>query len=463
MPDSQLLSLDAVGGTRVSGLQETSWQCENAELRSLDMAHSPQLVMIDLRSAPCLHHLTIQDCPALEAIYLPGLGRVTLHLDAGWEPPYLRVMGGLEHIDACWQDGRFAADCEDLAPWQNAIVGDSKFVNRHGQEADLQIIIGEYAAEPASASNGSVRSPCLRHLLVIDCLQLQRLEVSPEAERLETFAETPYIYFLKYVLDVEPLDEPALDDEPWLNALRRGSILHATFESFMTTLQKRGERPTAEHEALLDTTLREALNEEVQRVAPPSEVVEEAAYRRLWEDALVFLQSEAEHCRTHAPQLHEVGFGFGPYRRREGDLGAVSLTVRGHEMELRGRIDRVDALTIRTVPHGRPAVGHQLPIGIQQVDPRLDRPPDQLAGAGGGLVAVGAGVDLAFGDEARVDQRVEVRVEPPVVDLRVVVGLEFALDREPVPGFLGQDRQDILLKRCQLARDAGTVGNCLCL
>ena len=162
------------------------------------------------------------------------------------------------------------------------------------------------------------------------------------AGRLETFAETPYIYFLKYVLGVEPLDEPALDDEPWLNALRRGSILHATFEAFMTTLQARGESPSSEHDALLQETLREALNDEIERVAPPSEVVEEAAYRRLWEDALVFLQSEAEHCRTHEPLAHEVGFGFGPYRRREGDFGAVSLTVQEQEMALRGRIDRVD-------------------------------------------------------------------------------------------------------------------------
>jgi ATP-dependent helicase/DNAse subunit B len=162
------------------------------------------------------------------------------------------------------------------------------------------------------------------------------------ARRLETFAETPYLYFLKYVLGVEPLDEPALDDEPWLNALRRGSILHATFEAFMTTLQARGEPPRPEHEALLRTSLREALDDEIEQVAPPSEVVEEAAYRRLWEDALVFLQSEVEHCRTHEPRAHEVGFGFGPYRRRDGDLEPVSLSVQGQEMALRGRIDRVD-------------------------------------------------------------------------------------------------------------------------
>ncbi|WP_404296927.1 hypothetical protein [Halomonas sp.] len=186
MPDSPSLSLDAVGGTRVAGLQDTRWRCAHADLRSLDLADCPALITLDLRHAPNLHHLTVQDCPALEVITLPDLARVIVHLDAGREPPFLRVMGGIEHIDVSWWEGRFAADCEDLAPWQNSVIGDAAFVNRHGEEADLQIIIGEYAAEPASAANGSVRSPWLRHLLVIGCHQLQRIEVLPEAEQLET-------------------------------------------------------------------------------------------------------------------------------------------------------------------------------------------------------------------------------------------------------------------------------------
>lgn len=162
------------------------------------------------------------------------------------------------------------------------------------------------------------------------------------AGRLETFAETPYLYFLKYVLGVEPLDEPALDDEPWLNALRRGSILHTTFDGFMTTLENRGEQPGPEHEPLLKRTLQDALDVEVEKVAPPSEVVKEAAFRQLWEDALVFLRAETDHCRVHDPLYHEVGFGYGTYRKQKEDFGAVTLTIDGRRMSFRGRIDRVD-------------------------------------------------------------------------------------------------------------------------
>jgi len=162
------------------------------------------------------------------------------------------------------------------------------------------------------------------------------------AGRLETFAETPYLYFLKYVLGVEPLDEPALDDEPWLNALRRGRILHATFESFMKALDERGERPAPAHEWLLEEALQKALDAEIEKVAPPSEVVEEAAYRQLLDDAQVFFRAEIEHCRTHEPAYFEAGFGYGPYRRKDGDFGDVSLSIGQNSVALRGRIDRVD-------------------------------------------------------------------------------------------------------------------------
>jgi len=165
---------------------------------------------------------------------------------------------------------------------------------------------------------------------------------SMSAGRLETFAETPYLYFLQYVLGVKPLDEPALDDEPWLNGLRRGSILHETFETFMETLTDRDERPRPHHESLLRDILRETLNTEVETVAPPNDVVKEAAHRQLLDDARLFLRAEVERCQDHIPLHFEVGFGYGPYRRREKDLGAVSLDVGGREMPLRGRIDRVD-------------------------------------------------------------------------------------------------------------------------
>ena len=249
--------------------------------------------------------------------FLPVLGRLRVSDGEAW----LAAYRARKHAPPSPETAR--AELEEKHPWI-----------RRGERAREARHSDEYTVHDGLLAGGT--HPELDFLRG-DC------DGGPmSAGRLETFAETPYLYFLQYVLGVEPLDEPALDDEPWLNARRRGSLLHATFESFMTTLRERGERPQPEHEALLERVLEDELQKEVDEIAPPSEVVREAAHRRLLDEAQVFLQSEIEHCRTHDPLYHEVGFGYGPYRYSEGDLGDVTLTVDGDAVDLRGRIDRVD-------------------------------------------------------------------------------------------------------------------------
>jgi len=160
------------------------------------------------------------------------------------------------------------------------------------------------------------------------------------ASRLETLAETPYVYFLEYVLGIEPLDEPALEDEPWLTPLRRGSILHETFEHFMRGLD--GRRPSPQDADTLRALLDERIDEATARVAPRSQVEEEAARRQLRRDAMVFLRAEIDHTRAYDPEGFEVGFGMGPRRRQPQDEGRVSLTIGPRQLPLRGRIDRID-------------------------------------------------------------------------------------------------------------------------
>lgn len=159
------------------------------------------------------------------------------------------------------------------------------------------------------------------------------------ASRLETLAETPYIYFLRYVLGVEPLEEPALDDEPWLTPLRRGSILHRTFERFMRELDR---APTLDDADRLRAILEDEFDAEAQLVAPRSQVEREAAKRRLRQDIRVFLQAEVAHTKHFTPLAFEHGFGMGPRRRQAGDDAAARLSVGAETLLLRGRIDRVD-------------------------------------------------------------------------------------------------------------------------
>jgi RecB family exonuclease len=163
------------------------------------------------------------------------------------------------------------------------------------------------------------------------------LPLSPS--RLETFAETPYLYFLQYVLGVRPLDEPALDDVAWLDPLRRGDILHATFDRFMKG--RDGGPVRLDEEAALLDALHEAFDAAKRRLAPPNDRVEATALRRLKADARVFLRTEAQRGAT--PWGHERGFGYGPRREREGDLDEAEIAFDDDlAVRLRGRIDRID-------------------------------------------------------------------------------------------------------------------------
>ena len=160
------------------------------------------------------------------------------------------------------------------------------------------------------------------------------------ASRLERLANTPYLYFLKHVLGAEPLDEPALEEAGWLDPLRRGSILHDTFETFVRRLDG---APADSDEETLRATLQARIDEEVEALPPPTTFVEAAARRELWADALVFLRAEANSRRGGTPHALEYGFGLPPGRGAAGAPGPARLSFEaGPTLRLRGQIDRID-------------------------------------------------------------------------------------------------------------------------
>ena len=170
-------------------------------------------------------------------------------------------------------------------------------------------------------------------------LDLFANEAGPvSASRLQTLAEAPYIYFLQYVLGVRPLDEPALDDEPWLNSLRKGTLLHAIYERFVRDLN--GRVPTASDEPALLAVVDDVLGEEAERFEPPSEMVRSAARRELAQNARVFFRAEMERDPNVIPQHFELGFGTS--HESSAPYEAARLSVDGDTMHLQGKIDRVD-------------------------------------------------------------------------------------------------------------------------
>ena len=160
------------------------------------------------------------------------------------------------------------------------------------------------------------------------------------AGRLQMLAESPYAYFLKYVLRAEPRDEPALDEEPWLNPLRKGDILHRSFNQFMSSREDMPFQETEREELL--SIVEDIAREEAKRVRPKTDADLESALRELKRCARLFFQSEMRRSDQTVPVLHEWGFGYREYRREEGDIGDVDLDLQGSVLPVRGRIDRVD-------------------------------------------------------------------------------------------------------------------------
>ncbi len=178
--------------------------------------------------------------------------------------------------------------------------------------------------------------------LVQDTPDLDPTHIVLSASRLETLAKCPYRYFLRYVLGVEPVDEPVEDPARWLSPTQFGSLLHDLFCTFMRTLHTQDEAPNeAKHTELLNTMLREQIAKHREHTPVRHEAAYRADIRRLERAAQVFLAVESRH-QQGDPVGFEVSFGFG----ETGGLNRrapvpIDLSERV-KFRLQGRIDRID-------------------------------------------------------------------------------------------------------------------------
>ena len=171
--------------------------------------------------------------------------------------------------------------------------------------------------------------------------------VSPS--RLETLVESPFRYFLRYVLGLEPVDELTYEPGRWLTPLERGSLLHEVFHAFMEEVTARGERPHADrHRELMDRTVDRLLEAWRERLPPPTEGAFRRESREVRATAGIFLRDEEDRAPEAEPAGFEVRFGRRGGRRGEGELDSpepVRLELgEAGPLRLRGSIDRVDRL-----------------------------------------------------------------------------------------------------------------------
>ena len=156
--------------------------------------------------------------------------------------------------------------------------------------------------------------------------------------RLEMFAQTPYLYFVRYVLGVREPKEPVLEERGWLNALTRGTILHEAYERFVKGL---GRMATEDDEDALRQALQEALKAQYETRGRPASAHTEAVIEdQLWQDAQVLLQAEVERAVPGMTPTHfEWSFGFDG-----SDTPPAVIDVGDGTFCLRGSADRIDTV-----------------------------------------------------------------------------------------------------------------------
>lgn len=156
------------------------------------------------------------------------------------------------------------------------------------------------------------------------------------ATRLETLGTCPRRYFYQYVLGVMPLRDPVPEPDVWLDAMERGSLLHAVYERTLREARARAIDYAEDAFEALATAVLEAEAEEALRDSPPPS---QSAHDRERTDLRDEVRTWIAMIRADRPDWIEVELRFGA-----GEREARIAAGRGH-MRVRGAIDRVDRLS----------------------------------------------------------------------------------------------------------------------
>ena len=166
---------------------------------------------------------------------------------------------------------------------------------------------------------------------------------------LETIGRCPLAFFYKYVLQIEPPEEPSADPSLWLEAHQAGSLLHQVFYDFISSLLKQGVLPrdTPEQQKLLKSVLHRQIEKYKERYPPASE----SAFRNRYADLILtvrtFLAEETRYCTNRMPVWLEASIGM-PQPGEPTALDTLqpeTISLPGGDtIRVRARVDRVDRI-----------------------------------------------------------------------------------------------------------------------
>ncbi len=161
------------------------------------------------------------------------------------------------------------------------------------------------------------------------------------ASRLEGLGACPRRFLFHDVLRISPPDDPEFDGHRWLDALQRGSLLHAAFER---SLRLAREREVDFDDPAFPTLALECADREVQRAVPeipaPSPVVRDMEIEALRLDVASFV----EMIRETRPPWSALEWAFG----MDGEPVELALpatdSTKPRTLKARGYVDRIDDL-----------------------------------------------------------------------------------------------------------------------
>lgn len=177
------------------------------------------------------------------------------------------------------------------------------------------------------------------------CIDLQEKDLPSRfsASRLEVLATCPFRFFLESILRVRPPEEFVYEPGVWLDHLTRGLILHDVYRDYVAGIEDKGMEWKR-----LEKIAEKTLQETSQKIPPPHEHIFIAEKQEFLEGLRVFWKMLQSQLRTLQPVYLEVPFGLGADTvAQAGDGLAEPVTLQlnsGREMEICGRIDRIDLL-----------------------------------------------------------------------------------------------------------------------
>jgi|GEM_PF-3127552 len=157
------------------------------------------------------------------------------------------------------------------------------------------------------------------------------LKLAPSSvTKFEKLARSPYLYWIENVLEIGREPEP---DEAtvWLNALEKGTLLHAIFQAYYESILAVGQKPNRQRdeEALIAYAHQEI--EKLASINPPAlAIAKEVFVAEVEQTCRIFLSMEEEHLGADQPV------------KQEAEVSGQLALPDGNALALRGKVDRID-------------------------------------------------------------------------------------------------------------------------